>query len=413
MLIKCPECELQVSDKALNCPHCGLPMQPAKAVRRIQNRNKKRKRLPNGFGQISEIKNKNLRNRFRAMVTIGKSPEGKPIVKPLKPKSYFSTYNEAYEALILYHKNPYELDSAITVKELYQQWNEKYFQTLKSESSIRTIKAAWAYCSSVYTMRVSDLRARHIKGCMEEGIAIVKGEEHHPSAAMKSRIKSMFNLMLDYALEYEIVDRNYARTFHLSDNILHEKEKTRREHIAFTDKELQTLWEHVATQQYVDVILIQCYSGWRPQELGLIRLENVDLENGTFIGGMKTDAGTDRIVPIHSRIKKLVEEKYKEAQNLGSEYLINCTDTRTSRSNLMFTYDKYQKRFNKIRDKLNLNPLHRAHDGRKHFVTAAKKYKVDEYAIKYIVGHTITDITEKIYTTRDIDWLKEEIEKIK
>jgi len=128
---------------------------------------------------------------------------------------------------------------------------------------------------------------------------------------------------------------------------------------------------------------------------------------------MKTDAGTDRIVPIHSRIKKLVEEKYKEAQNLGSEYLINCTDTRTSRSNLMFTYDKYQKRFNKIRDKLNLNPLHRAHDGRKHFVTAAKKYKVDEYAIKYIVGHTITDITEKIYTTRDIDWLKEEIEKIK
>ena len=23
MLIKCPECELQVSDKAVSCPHCG------------------------------------------------------------------------------------------------------------------------------------------------------------------------------------------------------------------------------------------------------------------------------------------------------------------------------------------------------------------------------------------------------
>lgn len=25
-LIKCPECELQVSDKALSCPHCGFPL---------------------------------------------------------------------------------------------------------------------------------------------------------------------------------------------------------------------------------------------------------------------------------------------------------------------------------------------------------------------------------------------------
>lgn len=48
-----------------------------------------------------------------------------------------------------------------------------------------------------------------------------------------------------------------------------------------------------------------------------------------------------------------------------------------------------------------------------HFVTMAKKYGIDEYAIKYIVGHSITDITEKVYTQREINWLKEEIEKIK
>lgn len=42
-----------------------------------------------------------------------------------------------------------------------------------------------------------------------------------------------------------------------------------------------------------------------------------------------------------------------------------------------------------------------------------KKSKVDEYAIKYVVGHTIEDITESVYTERDVDWLKEEIEKIK
>lgn len=47
------------------------------------------------------------------------------------------------------------------------------------------------------------------------------------------------------------------------------------------------------------------------------------------------------------------------------------------------------------------------------FVTMAKKYQVDEYAIKYIVGHAITDITEKVYTERDVEWLKEEMKKIK
>lgn len=48
-----------------------------------------------------------------------------------------------------------------------------------------------------------------------------------------------------------------------------------------------------------------------------------------------------------------------------------------------------------------------------YFVTMAKKYSVDEYAIKYIVGHAINDITEKVYTKREIEWLKTEIEKIK
>ena len=26
MLTKCPECDLQVSDKAYTCPHCGYPL---------------------------------------------------------------------------------------------------------------------------------------------------------------------------------------------------------------------------------------------------------------------------------------------------------------------------------------------------------------------------------------------------
>lgn len=410
MLTQCPECELPVSDKATACPHCGYPLKPSEKQKKPRKSNKRR-RLPNGFGQISEIKNRNLRNPFRAMVTVGKTPDGKPICKPLKPESYFATYNDAYAALVEYNKNPYDLEPSVTMLELYDKWLPEYEKTVKSTKSATS---AWAYCSAVYKMRVMDIRARHVKGCMEEGVAVIRGKEQHPTATMKNQIKSLFNMLLDYALEYELVDRNYSRTFNLTEETVKEIQSVKKEHIAFTDEEMDLLWANASSKQGVDILLIQCYSGWRPQELGLLELKDVDLENWTFQGGMKTDAGENRVVPIHSRIQGLVLRKYQEAEALGSPYLLNWADPNNrNRKNLKLTYARYQKAFERIRDELKLNPDHRPHDGRTHFVTMAKRYGVDEYAIKYMVGHKISDITEKVYTRREFAWLREEIEKIK
>lgn len=410
MIIKCIECGLQVSDKAILCPHCGFPMQP-NAVGKYTRKKKGRPKLPNGFGQISEIKNRNLRNRFRVMVTVGKTSEGKPISKLLKPNAYFKTYNEAYEALVEYNKNPYDLNtSSITMTELYEKWSKEYLKTVAT-SNIRSIQSAWNYCSVLYEMRVADVRAKHLKKCIDGASREGKGKIIQASANTKSRIKSIFNLMFDYANENDLVEKNYARTFNVSDKILKEVEEVKRGHISFTDKEMEILWKNVDKIPYVDVILIQCYSGWRPQELGLIELNRVDLNNWVFAGGMKTDAGMNRLVPIHSKIRPLIKKRYEEAININSKYLINCTDSQR-KNDIKMTYDKYRHRFRSIRDKLNLNPEHRAHDPRKQFITMAKRYNLDEYAIKYIAGHRISDITEKIYTDRTVQWLKDEMEKI-
>lgn len=382
MLITCPECELQVSDKAVACPHCGYPMV---STQKRKYNSKKHRRLPNGFGQITEIKGRNLRNPFRAMVTVGKTETGRPICKPLKPQAFFATYNDAYAALVEYNKNPYDLEPNITLKELYEKWSTMYFKTLKSKSSERTVTSAWAKCTSLYGMDASAIRARHIKACMDQ----VESEN------MKSRIKSLFNLMLDYAVEYEIVDRNYARSFNVSRNIT-----TENEHIAFTDEELNTLWANLGLK-YVDAILIQCYTGLRPQELVLIEQKNISLVENTIIGGMKTKAGTDRIIPIHPDIKPLIKSRLE----LGGKYLIDGDN--------FLTYDKYRTRFKNVCNGLKLNPEHRPHDPRKTFITLAKKYNVDEYAIKRIVGHALDDITEAIYTERPNSWLVEEVSKIK
>lgn len=414
MLIKCPECELNVSDKALSCPHCGYPIQPDAKPRK--SRNNRRKRLPNGFGQISKIKNINLRNPYRAMVTVGKTSIGRPICKPLKPKSYFPTYNDAYAALVEYNKNPYDLQPDITVKELYEKWTAEYFKNA-TDNYIRTVNSAWAYCAPVYDMRAKDIRSRHIKGCMNEGYRIEnrgkrKGEKVYATPGTKSRIKSLFNNMLDYALEYEIVSMNYARTFEISGDIFVEIEKNKKKHFPFTDKEMELLWKNVDDVKFADWIIIQCYMGWRPQELATLRLDEVNLEKWYMQAGMKTEAGKQRIVPIHSKIKELIKRNYDFAHSINSDYLFNDKG-QTHSGSWSITYDKYTTRFSKVVKQLKLNPDHRPHDPRTTFITMGKKAGMDEYALKEIVGHSIQDITESVYTVRDLEWLREDIEKIK
>lgn len=122
---------------------------------------------------------------------------------------------------------------------------------------------------------------------------------------------------------------------------------------------------------------------------------------------MKTKSGKDRIVPIHSKVRDYVKFFYDRAILSNSEFLFT-----TFELNAKCGYDHYYRMFDKIKESLNLNSNHRPHDPRKFFVTEAKRNNVDEYAIKRLVGHLIEDITENVYTERDIEWLRSEIEKI-
>lgn len=408
MLINCPECELQVSDKAVSCPHCGYPLKPDK----ISRPSTKRMRLPNGFGQITEIKHRNLRNRFRVMITEGFTEEGQPIQKMLKPRAYFPTYKDAYEALIEYHKNPFDPDKELTVEDVYNQWIEKHSEEVSTAESLKQYKSAWLYCSSIKDMKIRDVRAHHIKDCINSGTKIFENDEIEASPQKKNSIKILFNLLFDYALEYEYTDKNYARSFKLPKNIKKDVNELLEHHITFTAEEMETLWEN---QQLTEVqfMLVQCYMGWRPQELCELKISNVHLDEHYIIGGMKTEDGRNRVVPIHPKIEPIISDCLQRAKASNSEYLFLIPDRRTSSKMIRLTYNKYYKDFRNIIKQLGLNPDHKSHDPRKQFITAAKDAKMNEYAIKLIVGHKITDITEAIYTERKFDWLYDEICKIK
>lgn len=409
MLTTCSECKMQISDMAVICPHCGCPQKPIASNKKSRHRTNRRRRLPNGFGQISEIKNKNLRKPFRVMVPVGKTSTGRPISKPLKPDSYFVTYNEAYAALLEYHSNPYDLSKTMTMQELFDKWLAERITPRDAKTSTHQ-KRLWKFCSEIYGMRVDELRIRHIKGCLEHGVDLVSKKPI--SARNKMQLKGAFNQMLDYAVENELANKNYARSFHLPDEVLKEANKINTAHIPFSDSELNKLWDNLYKIQNIDILLIQCYSGWRPGELCDLKVADVDVENWSFVGGIKTDAGRNRFVPIHTKIRPLVLKRYNEATELGSDHLFNYKSHQKNGLNRPFSYNTFKSTMSEIVLALGLNVAHRPHDGRKHFVTMAKKYNVDEYAIKYMVGHVINDITEKVYTQREKDWLYTEIEKI-
>ena len=388
MLSTCPECELPVSDKAIACPHCGYPLKSENIIRTQRTKRKEHMRLPNGFGQISKVKSKNLRKPYRAMVTVGKKENGRPICKLLQPEAYFETYNDAYKALMEYNKNPYELDSAMTVQELYEKWSAEYFEKL-ADNSKRTITCAWVYCKKIYNMNVRDVRVVHLKGCIDET----------ESNNNRSRIKSTFNMMFDYAIEKGIIEHNYARDFKV------EGIKAISGHSSFTDEEMNIMWKNTSIP-LMNAVLLQCYMGWRPQELCKLEIKNIDMEKWAIVGGMKTEAGTNRIVPVHSCARDLVKKLLFFAESVNSKTLVCDYDGKP------LSYDKYYKRFAKLMEEVGIKE-HRPHDCRKQFITMCKNSGVDEYAIKRMAGHAIDDITEAIYTDRDPNWLSEEIEKIR
>ncbi len=342
-------------------------------------------KMPNGYGNIAKLSGKR-RNPWRVRKTKGWSEDGKQLYINI---GYYKTREEAINALSNYNQNPYDIETnSITFSEVYKKWSEEHFNEIVP-SAVRTWKSAYSYCKPLYNMRFKDIRVEHLEGTIN---AATVGQ------CTKSRIKSLFNLLYKYALKHEIADKDYAS---LCNSVKSGSKIIER--IPFTEEEIEKLWENI-DYPFVDMILIDIYSGWRPQELAILKTSDIDLETGIMKGGLKTDAGKNRIVPIHSIIKPLIEKRY----NPNNEFLFNDED---GQQGTFMTYDKYRGRFNKIMKKLNMK--HRPHDARHTFITLGKQFNMNEYILKLIVGHAIKDITEKVYTHRTIEELKIEIEKIK
>lgn len=351
----------------------------------------------NGTGTIRKLSG-NRRKPFAVYVTVLTYFDESKMKNIQKQKliGCYETKELAELALNDYIDNPYEIEKAnVTFEYVYNEWSKRYFETLNNPSSVRTIIAAYNHSKPLHNMIFQSITIVMMKDTIDKA---------NCGSATKGRMKSLFNMMYDFAVEAQFVQVNMARQFTLK-NLQDKIQKERKDKIPISIEHQNLLWDN-NDYCYAKMILIGIYTGFRPDELCSIERSNVNLEENYIIGGMKTEAGTNRYVPIHPKIKEMVKYYYKESE--GRKHLIIASD---GLGDDTMTYDKYRGRFKKTLVGLGIpDNLYSPHCTRHTFITKAKEYGMNEYALKKICGHEITDITESVYTHRDDrKWLQEQI----
>jgi integrase len=158
------------------------------------------------------------------------------------------------------------------------------------------------------------------------------------------------------------------------------------------------LWES-ASVPWVDSVLILLYTGFRISEFLGIKREEVNIEDWYITGGVKTSAGKNRIVPIHSRIRPLILERY----NQGHKYLITSDGSHMSRSTYLLRWTEIMK---------NHGMDHVPHECRHTLETRLDSANANRRCIDLIIGHKSKDVGNRVYNHKTIEQLKEAIEKI-
>ena len=337
---------------------------------------------PNGYGCVFKLSGKR-RKPFGVRITAGWTDEGKQLFRNL---GYCKTRPEAMIALAEYNKNPYSMEaSTVTFAEIFGKWSEyKYSKT--SRSSINGYNAAYKISAEIHDMKFVEIKKSHLQSVIDQC------ERGHGTL---KKVKVLFNQLYKHALENDIVMKDYSKFVEVGHN---ESESTRK---PFTDEEIQLLFNNVAGMDFIDTVLIMIYTGLRIGELLLIKTANVNIGNRTMKGGLKTEAGKNRIIPINKKILPFVAKRQSE----GHEFLVVNFENKK-----MSYWNYYDEKFKVIMEHLGLN--HKPHDCRHTFATLMDNAGANKVSTERIIGHASKDITDKVYTHKDIEELMKAIDLI-
>lgn len=358
-----------------------------------QKKKKKRMRLPPGLGSVHMIGDgKNRRKPWRARVNAGVEfniNTGKATQKYIT-LGYYETEIEAIEALMEYRKDPYTLEAAVcTFEEVFQMWKAKKYPEI-SVSGHRVYDAAFKNSAPLHKLKMREIRSSHMEDIMQTT------EHGHQS---QSKMKILWGQIFKYAMEHDIIQKNYADFVKLRD----EAPSTNK--TAIPKEDIAKIWAAIdAGDQDAEVAMIYLYTGMRASELLEIKKSDVDIDARIMIGGLKTDAGKDRRIPIHKSILPFVDR----LMQTDGEYLIMRYDKGKPQK---MTYHRFVgQSWNPLMERIGLKGC-TPHYGRHTCATMLREAKVEPDLIKLILGHANGDITDR-YTHHPDYMLVEAIDKL-
>ena len=254
----------------------------------------------------------------------------------------------------------------------------------------RNMLTAYHNSEGLYDVIYRELRTSDFQNYMKE------------SGKTSSAIKQMVQLyknMDKYAFQEDIIDKCYA------EHIKKTPTSSTSKRTPFTYEQIQYLWnikpEDEKEKLVKDILLLANYTGCRAEELCFIYTKNIHLKDDYFIGGLKTDNGINREIPIHP-LAKPIFEKYYDPNN---EFLF----MKENGKRLFYAdYNNYYN--NKFIDKHEFIKGKTAHCGRHGLETELQRLNVKPQIINSILGHKNGDTGNDVYNHISI---KEKIEAIK
>ncbi len=376
-MINCKKCHKAVPDESVYCMWCGRKLQQAERI----------KRRPNGTGSVYKMGG--VRKKpWRAVVSRGKKRV---------TVGCFETQTQALKAIAAYELQGKEARNNMTLREVYDAWSDVNCDVM-SDSAWTNHKSAWKRLSAMADLPITELKTSDYQTVIDE----MKSSKSRSSC---EKVRSLVSHLCKWAMQNDIIDRNYAQFLVLPP----QKTETKRKY--FTEQEIASLWA-VKEEDTAKIVLVMIYTGMRINELFSLTIEDVHLDEEVapdrkvsyVIGGEKTEAGKDRVIVLHSKILPFIREWMAQE---GRRYLVEKNDVHTKRDDHNFRARDYYP----LLDRLGIEKIS-PHKARHTFASRGAKAGIPTTVLQNIMGHEKYETTADYYTHVDILQLADGIEMI-
>jgi integrase/recombinase XerD len=385
----CKKCKRELPEGAIYCYMCGAKqtVTPRKTIKR-----------ENGSGSVYK------RSDLRRTPWVALTPGTQQVI------GYYRTAQEAKDALEDYRRNP-TTKLNITLKQLYDEWKPVGTKG-KSQKLIYGYDGAIQKLYPLHDVKFRELRTAQMQQVINELQTERQELDEHGQTVMEdgkpkmleplgysslSKIKILLGLLYKYAMANDIVHKNYASFIALPPRATSVKD-------CFNDIDLKKLANSSGKEPFADWILFMCYTGLRITEFLHLTKTSVHYHNGVYslYGGIKTEAGKTRVVPIHSKIEHILKARLEQ----DSDYLFANENGRP--------YDPkvFRKRcFYPTLERLKITRLS-PHATRRTFATMLSKANVREEDFIAMMGHSDYKVDIDSYIVQSTEKLRGAIEKL-